>query len=96
MNLRHWFQSIPRYAGVGAAIVLLAVAIGQRVTNSRLRAEVSRFQAGQTALLRERVSLIQTSDSWKTEAIECREKSGYVEPPSAPSGEGYQRPAAPE
>jgi hypothetical protein len=83
-NLRRWFQSISPHPGVVIAIALLAVVIGQRVTNSRLRAEVSRFQAGQAALLTERASLMQTSDLWKAEAVEWREKNGYVEPPITP------------
>jgi len=56
----------------------------EHLSNSRLDAQVARLQEGQSALLRERAYIKQISDLWKAEAIEWRQKNGYVEPPSVP------------
>ena len=93
------FQPKPRNAWIAFVILLVGIALVQTISNSRLKAEVSRFQTSQTALLKERAYLQQISDLWKAEAVEWREKNGYVEPPITPpepSDADYERPVAPE
>lgn len=84
MRLSRWVQSIPNSVRIGAVILLLAVVMGEYISNSRLQAEVARSQVSVSALLRERAVLLDDVQAWKTEAVEWREKNGYVEPPSTP------------
>src|SRR5262245_54944295 len=87
MKVREWFRqhAVSRHkACLAAILVLLCIVAQDRLSNSRLKAEVTRFQQGHAALLTERASLLETSNQWKAEAIEWREKNGYVEPPIVP------------
>lgn len=84
MKLNRWFQSIPKSVHMGVVILLVAVVMGQFVSNSRLGTEVARFQASVNALLRERAVLIDDVQAWKTEAVEYRVKYGEPEPSSDP------------
>jgi len=81
---RRWFQPIPRNLYVVVVVVLLGIVVAQHLSNSRLKADVSRFQAGQNALLRERVDLKSTAEAWEKEAVEWRVKNGEPEPSRLP------------
>lgn len=95
-RLRRRFPSVPREAWLVAVIVGLGfVVLAQAISNFRLRAESSRFEAGQNGLLIERASLRQTARLWETEALEMRAKYGEPEASSTPSDVGYERPVAP-
>lgn len=82
MKFSEWCKRLckPQMSVVAIAL-LLWIAVEQSRTISHLKANTASSQA---ALFRERAALKQTSDLWKAEAIEWREKNGYVEPPSVP------------
>jgi hypothetical protein len=82
MKLNRWFQSIPRRAYIVVVVVLLGIVMVQGVKNFRLIADLTRFQEGQTALLRERVDLKWRAEAWEKEAVEYREKYGIEIPPA--------------
>ena len=87
MKLREWsrkFRISRQEACITAIVVMVCILTLEHLSKSRLDAKVARLQEGQAALLRERASIKQISDLWKAEAIEWREKNGYVEPPSVP------------
>ncbi len=89
MKVREWFRGfrISRQKACIAAIVVLGCMLAlEHLSKSRLKAQVARLQEGQTALLRERAYIKQISDLWKAEAIEWRQKTGYVETPPVPPG----------
>lgn len=66
---------------VVAIALLLWIAFEQSRTISHLKANAASAVA---ALFRENAALKQTSDLWKAEALDYREKHGYEEPPAVP------------
>jgi hypothetical protein len=93
MRLAEWCQRLSRPPlSVAAMVVLLWIAVEQSRTISHLKANCASAQA---VLFQQQARLTRTSDMWKAEAMEWREKNGDAQPPSTPSNEDYERPAAP-
>jgi hypothetical protein len=94
---RRWFQRTPRSLYIGAVIVLLGIVMVQGVKNSRLNADVARFQEGQTALLRERADLKWRADAFEKEVVDWRHKNGEngEHDQLSPDNQFHERPQAP-
>jgi hypothetical protein len=82
--VRRWFQSAPKGVLLAAVFLLMFVVAIQSLNNARLRALVTRFQASQEALLRERAYLKDHADAWEAEAVGYRVKYGEPEGSSDP------------